>query len=748
MSTTYAERVLETIRYLNALRPRLFPDHYATLRHALFLVDALTTETTAFRPHETNIAHELTRLSVQEFGWADALRRGARLDAETVDALTHKERAALLRGVVRSRAQVDTALLLKQVGISHTLDALVRDALDVQMRHHGLPEAFGAQVKDRFEAARDKDNADARVALLDIATLHHVPLLDDTAVTDALAAWNEHERLYLALLRHVGALRMTGQADALRELLLERDDLSLARRFALVNALVALDGRSSQTTLDHVLRQVEAEPSTTLLGTFRQYLRQTLENLQADAQPSQPEGLVIAQFMFMGRIGRAGKGNSGGLGVFLASLGDALADLPGVAHVYTLVLLNAERAEDDPPLCMEHAPGHTVVHVPICCRYEITQYHMMVQEVPIQQALRQVLATFHIEPDIFHIRYSDHGSRVATRVGRAMGKRVVFTLTTDPHRRLTGAFPDSRVAGLDARALTLNLQKVYLADQLVALADGLVAMPSASGTDPLKAYFPQLVLEEAARPKPLRMIAEGIQLLQEMPADETQDALLTGLCDVESAQQGTRLDLGFQNRPIMLNVGRLHPVKQQHVLVQAWAESGMWRTYNLVLIGGNFEHPTETEREIQARIDATFAQYPAARGRFCFLPAMPNAQVRALESAIIKTLPAPRPHVYACSSEKEEFGIAVLEAMDAGFLAFGPEIGGLSSYITPGENGFLIDTGSADSMAAALVEVLLGDRFTPRMLHDVAERGQQTVRERFDIRTTAKAFVDFYRSAD
>jgi glycosyltransferase involved in cell wall biosynthesis len=294
----------------------------------------------------------------------------------------------------------------------------------------------------------------------------------------------------------------------------------------------------------------------------------------------------------------------------------------------------------------------------------------------------------------------------------------------------------------------LNLQKVYLADQLVALADGLVAMPSASGTDPLKAYFPQLVLDEAARTKPLRMIAEGIQLLQEMPADETQDALLTGLCDVESAQQDARLDLAFQNRPIMLNVGRLHPVKQQHVLVQAWAESGLWRTYNLVLIGGNFEQPTETEREIQARIDATFAQYPAARGRFCFLPAMPNAQVRALESAIIKTLPAPRPHVYACSSEKEEFGIAVLEAMDAGFLAFGPEIGGLSSYITTGENGFLVDTGSADSMAAALVEVLLGDRFTPRMLHDVAERGQQTVRERFDIRTTAKAFVDFYESTD
>jgi hypothetical protein len=34
------------------------------------------------------------------------------------------------------------------------------------------------------------------------------------------------------------------------------------------------------------------------------------------------------------------------------------------------------------------------------------------------------------------------------------------------------------------------------------------------------------------------------------------------------------------------------------------------------------------------------------------------------------------------------------------------------------------------------------------MLHDVAERGQQTVRERFDIRTTAKAFVDFYESTD
>jgi len=54
------------------------------------------------------------------------------------------------------------------------------------------------------------------------------------------------------------------------------------------------------------------------------------------------------------------------------------------------------------------------------------------------------------------------------------------------------------------------------------------------------------------------------------------------------------------------------------------------------------------------------------------LPAMPNEQIRQLEYSMIELLPAPLPHVYVCSSQKEEFGIAVLEAMEAGFLVFGP----------------------------------------------------------------------------
>ena len=86
----------------------------------------------------------------------------------------------------------------------------------------------------------------------------------------------------------------------------------------------------------------------------------------------------------------------------------------------------------------------------------------------------------------------------------------------------------------------------------------------------------------------------------------------------------------------------------------------------------------------------------------------------------------------------------MLEAMEAGFLVFGPEIGGLSSYIETGTNGFLMDTSTASSMGRALTDVLRGG-FPDDQLRAIAEAGSRTVRERFNIQETAKVFTRFYR---
>jgi glycosyltransferase involved in cell wall biosynthesis len=442
------------------------------------------------------------------------------------------------------------------------------------------------------------------------------------------------------------------------------------------------------------------------------------------------DGIVIAQFMFLGEIGQAGKGDSGGLGVFLSSLGDAMARTPGVAHVYTLVLVAGQVDQ----LQQHTGVNHTIIQVPVNARAGMDQREMMVNEMLLENAIERTLYSNNIQPDIFHLRYADHGSLAAYRVAKRMGKKVVYTLTADPHRTLANQFTQFALDDAEMQNLDFALQRVYAADQLLEGADGLVAMPTSTGLDPLKMYFPQFQFDPDVQEKPLKILSEGIELLQPDNGDFNP---------VEHVQSLLAPD--FLRKPIMLNVGRLHPVKQQHLLVEAWASSGLWNTYNLVLIGGNLEDPSPVEAEMLGVIQGVFDRYPQAQDHFRLLPAMDNQKIRKLESALVQHLPHSLPHIYACSSLKEEFGIAVLEAMDAGLLVIGPERGGLSSYIDNGYNGFLMDTGSAVSIIDAFDWILKRDEFSVSDLHAAAAAGQTTVQASFDIEVTAQAFTNFYQ---
>ncbi len=742
MPETYAETAQQIAAYLAQIGGDHFPDDYAALRHALFVTDTLLPEMTPPRLSRHLNLDVLTRLAVDEFSWGRALRHTPTLDPDFVAQLTHKERAALMRGIVRGGALVSGDFLLNQIGVSNTLDALVRDALAFRDADN-LPKNFVATLRAHFAAAEERRLTRPMVVLLDIAAAHRWRILSDNEVGERLAHWSTHERLSLALLRYAAALELRGLLFTLHAQLEAAGDLSLARQLALLDALLHIGDPTSCAGLEQFADQVarSREPSQMVCQT----IDAIIQALSASPNP-QPAGnkLTIAQFMFLGRIGRAGKGNSGGLGVFLGALGDALAQTEGIAHVYTMVLLNAAQAEDDPSLLESRGPRHTVVHIPICCRHPITQYQMMTQDAAIRTAVTRMLHLFGIAPDIFHLRYSDHGSRAAAQVAQQMGKKIVLTLTTDPHRQLSAAFTRRRVKGLEAKSLTVSLTRVLMADQLVRLADGFIAMPTARGTMALKAYFPQLMLDPTVDERPLGVISEGIQVGDAAPLSESADPLLL-LCQSESAMRGQRLDSGFGKQPILLSVGRLHPVKQQPALVQAWVESGLWEAYNLVLIGGNLDAPNSIERRMLADIKATLSRSPEAQGRFCLLPALPNAEVRQLERDLVRSVVADRPHVYVCSSVKEEFGIAILEAMDAGLLVFGPEEGGLSSYIASGVNGFLIDTSDPQRISRALKAVLTADAYDVETLQDIAAEGMRTVRERFNISATAQAFAAFYR---
>ncbi|MGW1935066.1 glycosyltransferase, partial [Streptomyces sp. NPDC001919] len=195
------------------------------------------------------------------------------------------------------------------------------------------------------------------------------------------------------------------------------------------------------------------------------------------------------------------------------------------------------------------------------------------------------------------------------------------------------------------------------------------------------------------------------------------------------------------DRPVvLLSVGRLHPVKQQDLLVRAWIESGCHRESLLVVVGGSATTTDPVERAMRARMDEALASCDEARERLLLLPALPNPDVRMLE----RSLAAPTGRFrarYVCPSAKEEFGLAVLEAMEAGLLVAGPLRGGVPAYLVDGHNGILMDTGGAGSLGAGLRRLVQVEDDRARAM---AARAQRLVRSTYSSTAMARALAHHY----
>lgn len=206
-------------------------------------------------------------------------------------------------------------------------------------------------------------------------------------------------------------------------------------------------------------------------------------------------------------------------------------------------------------------------------------------------------------------------------------------------------------------------------------------------------------------------------------ADARQDQLIESLFAPGSGLP--RLVPRTRGLPITLSVGRLHPVKQQDLLVETWLRRGLYRHTALVLVGGDPAHPNDDESRILTRILELASRYPDAAGRLAVLAAVSNEDV--------------------CPSRKEEFGIAVLEAMDAGLLVLGPRRGGLGHYVDHGRNGLLADTSTPTAFGDALSAFVRGAADDPVRARAVAAAGRETVARRFGIHEVAGRFAAVYQ---
>jgi L-malate glycosyltransferase len=93
-------------------------------------------------------------------------------------------------------------------------------------------------------------------------------------------------------------------------------------------------------------------------------------------------------------------------------------------------------------------------------------------------------------------------------------------------------------------------------------------------------------------------------------------------------------------------------------------------------------------------------------------------------------------------SEKESFGLVLLEAMACGVPVIGTRIGGIPEVIVDGETGYMVEVGDTDSVADKAISLLKNDERYNRF----RENSVQHVRENFLSEKIVSEYEEIYNS--
>lgn len=180
-----------------------------------------------------------------------------------------------------------------------------------------------------------------------------------------------------------------------------------------------------------------------------------------------------------------------------------------------------------------------------------------------------------------------------------------------------------------------------------------------------------------------------------------------------------RLRLGLPvDVPVVVFVGRLHPVKQVDVLLRAWARV----TNGLLVILGDGDERQRLDRLTQ---ELGLGARVSFNGMTADVPSY-------LKAASAFVLP----------SASEGLSVALLEAMSSGAVPVASAVGGALDLIDHGSNGLLVPPGDVDALARELERVCLDDQW----LANTSALARATVVETYDLNEIAHRLAQLYRS--
>ncbi len=425
--------------------------------------------------------------------------------------------------------------------------------------------------------------------------------------------------------------------------------------------------------------------------------------IDADERGGSEPGLTVAQLFLHADIdrdlSRAGAGDNGGVATLLVRLGDALATGPGVGRVLTVSRGTARAALD----ALTPAEGHLLTPVPLLTE-AASAAQAWPSRVAAERGIRRVLRTHRA--DVLHLRMAEVGSLAAAEVARELGIPVVFTLAPDPHAvihalDMTGGLHRGNFGTEDEREHYWF--RARLVQRLAEDSAHIVLFPRPELQHDMQEL---LGLDVAGQQGRFTVVPEGIDLrVSAAAAAELEQSGTPGPALAELDTLVAALPEHRRRLPLVISVGRLHRVKGMATLVEAWAgDAELAERCNLLIVGGDLADPSPDEREQLALIDEVLTRFPAAAAGLLMPGHRPNDVVAVwLAAARAGTAGGIGPAgVYVCSSLKEEFGLALLEALASGLVVVGPAAGGPATYIDDGVTGVLVDTRRPEEVARAM----------------------------------------------
>lgn len=370
-------------------------------------------------------------------------------------------------------------------------------------------------------------------------------------------------------------------------------------------------------------------------------------------------GSVAVLSMHTSPLVQPGVGDSGGMNVYVrelaGSLGQAGLDVRVYVRTWTEGLPERVAVE----------PGVEVVHVD-AGRIDLTK-----EELPgvVGSFADGVAADLARRPvDVLHANYW-----LSAVAGHELKHRLDLPLVATFHT-LARVKADAGDTEPEARARAEA--------RVIGCCDAICA------SNPVEAQ--QLVDFYGAEPDRLELVAPGVDHAFFSPGDRT----------------GARVALGLDDRPTLLFVGRIQPLKGLVVAVEALARLAD-RSARLVVVGG----PSGSEGAAEwTRVQALVRRLGLA-DRITFVPPQPHHLLSTWYRAA---------DVVLVPSRSESFGLVALEAAACGVPVVAAAVGGLRTLVRHDETGFLVEGRDPADFAARVDELLAHPQRADAMGHAAA----------------------------